>query len=367
MHGQFNIPEKDLVRVDEDALREVVVALFEKMGVPHDDCVVAADVLITADLRGVGSHGVSNELKQYMIGYRNGQLKADPRWRILRQSPSTASIDCDAGLGIIIAPKAMEIAIQKAGEVGMGMVTMCNGRHLGMAAYHAMMALEHDMIGMCMSVPPPSMPPTFGAEKRVGTNPIAVAAPAEKEAPFVYDAATTLVPFNKLVLARRLGKNLPAGWVADAEGNPVMEETPPPNPEDENKQGWNMFLLPLGSTPELGSHKGYGLSCIVEIMSGVLTGGGYGFKLGRPNFNHCVAAVKIDAFMEIEEFKRTMDEWLELLRTTRPAKGYDRVYYPGLMEAEHEAECRNRGVPLHHEVVDFIRSECKELAVPCAF
>ncbi len=364
MLERYKLGEQDKIRVAEGALRETIILMFEKMGVPRDDCRLAADVLVSADLRGVESHGVSNMLRMYIQGYQERQIKIDPEWRIVRESPSTASIDCDTGLGIIIAPKAMEIAIEKARNVGVGMVTMSNGRHLGMASYHAMLALKHDMIGVCMTSTPPSMFPTFGAEVRLGTNPIALAAPADKEAPFVFDAATTVVAANKLGLARRLGINLPSGWVADSEGTPIMEEVAPPIPGSEGPQS---HLLPLGSTREMGSHKGYGLACIVEILSSVLTGGGFGAKFGRPNFNHYVAAFHIEAFMDTEEFKQTMDEFLQTLKSTKPAPGHERVLYPGLPEAECEIEYAVKGIPLHPEVVEWIRNTCNDLSIECGF
>ncbi|MEK7353604.1 MAG: Ldh family oxidoreductase [Chloroflexota bacterium] len=361
MLNRFKLKEKDLVRVPEGQLRDTVVCIFEKMGVPKDDCRLAADVLVSADLRGVESHGVSNMLRSYVRGYREKTTNPTPHWSILRETPSTTSIDCDAGLGIIIAPKAMEIAIEKAKKVGMGMVTMRNGRHMGMASYHAMLALKHDMIGLCMTSTPPEMLPTFGAEPRLGTNPIALAAPTDKEAPFVYDAATTVVAGNKLGLARRLGVKLPPGWIGDANGTPIMEDVDPPAPGYEVRS--KSSLLPLGSTRELGSHKGYGLAMVVDILSGVLTGGGYGALPGRVGFNHCVAAYNIEAFMDTVEFKRTMDEWLIMLKSTKPAPGYDRVLYPGLPEAEAEVANRAKGIPLHPEVVAWFRTICGELSI----
>lgn len=361
MLDRFKLNEKNLVRVSEDKLRETVVGIFEKMGIPKDDCCLAADVLMSADLRGVESHGVSNMLRSYIKGYQQKQINPDPRWHIVRESPSSASIDCDTGLGIIIAPKAMKIAIEKAKKVGVGMVTMKNGRHLGMASYHAMLALKHDMIGLCMTSTPPRMLPTFGAEPRLGTNPIALAAPADTEAPFVYDAATTVVASNKVSLARRLGVKLPPGWVGDADGTPVMEDMDPPAPGYEGRP--HSFLLPLGSTWELSSHKGYGLASVVEILSGILTGGGYGVSPTQIGFNHCVAAYTIESFMDTTEFKRTMDEWLKFLKSTKPAPGHDRVLYPGLLEAETEKTNRAQGIPLHTEVLSWFQSICKELSI----
>ena len=362
MLERFKVKGDDAVYVQEAPLRETVTQVFEKMGVPEEDCKLATDVLVLADMRGVETHGVSNMLRAYVQGYNGGTLNPRPNWRIVRETPATATIDSDEGLGIIVVPKAMEIAIQKAKDVGLGMVTINNARHLGMASYHALMAVEHDQIGMCMTSCPPSVLPTFGAEPRMGTNPIALAAPADKEPPFVFDAATSTVAGNKLGLARRLGNKLAGGWVSDANGTPIMEETEPPQPAYEGPP--TSFLLPLGSDRELGSHKGYGFACIVDILGGILSGGGYGANPGRPNFGHMVAAYSIDAFMDVAEFKRTMDEFLTMLRTTKPAPGHERVFFPGLPEAESVEDRKVNGIPLHHEVIDWFRDICGELSIP---
>ena len=275
-------------------------------------------------------------LRSYVSGYTSGQINPNPNMQIVRETPSTASIDSDRGLGIITTPKAMDIAIRKAAEVGVGMVTIGNARHLGMASYHAMMALEHDMIGVCMTSCPPSVVPTFGAEPRLGTNPIAIAVPSRNEAPFVFDAATSTVAGNKVGIARRLGVKLEPGWLADAEGNPIMEEADAPD---------NYTLLTLGSTRELGSHKGYGLSCMVDILAGVLTGFGYGAVPGRPNFGHYVAAYNVAGFDDPDHFKDQMDEWLQMMKSTRPAPGEERVMVAGQPEAEMEEIRRVEGIP----------------------
>ena len=205
MLPKFRVSLDEATMVPGDDLKSTVAAVFEKMGVPPDDARLGADVLVLADLRGVDSHGVSNMLRSYVSGYTSGQINPNPDLRIVRETPSTASIDSDRGLGIITTPKAMDIAIRKASEVGVGMVTIGNARHLGMASYHAMMALEHDMIGVCMTSCPPSVVPTFGAEPRLGTNPIAIAVPSRNEAPFVFDAATSTVAGNKVGIAPALG------------------------------------------------------------------------------------------------------------------------------------------------------------------
>ena len=357
MLEQFRVKLDEAVFVQGDDLKATVAGVFEKMGVEPEDAQLGADVLVLADLRGVDSHGVSNMLKSYIAGYQNGQINPQPNWKIVRETPSTANIDSDRGLGIMVTPKAMDIAIQKAKSVGVGMVTMGNARHLGMASYHSLMAVEHDMIGVCMTSCPPLVVPTFGAEPRLGTNPIAVAVPARNEPPFVFDAATSTVAGNKVYLARRLGIKMAPGWMADQEGNPVMEEVDPPPGE--------YAVLPLGSTRELGSHKGYGLACVVDILAGVLTGVGYGAVPGRPNFGHYVAAYSIEAFTDTESFKDMMDEWLLMMKGTKPAPGHDRVMVAGQPEAEVEAVRRAEGIPLHPEVVDWLQDTCAELSVAC--
>ena len=362
MLEHFKVPEDLAVRVREEPLRETVAAVFRKMGVSAEDSALATDVLVKADMRGVETHGVSNMLRAYVSGYGGGELNNDPNWRITRETPATANIDSDRGLGIIVTPKAMEIAIEKAKNVGVGMVTIHNSRHLGMASYHAMMALEHDQIGFCVTSCPPGVLPTFGAEPRLGTNPIALAAPAGEEPPFVFDAATSTVAGNKLGLARRLGNTLLPGWVGDSEGVPIMDEVAPPVPGYEGRA--SSYLLPVGGTRESGSHKGYGLACIVDILGGILSGGGFGMVPGRPNFGHMVAAYNVEAFMDTAQFKRTMDDFLRMLRETPPAPGHARVLFPGLPEAEEETFRAEHGIPFHPEVIEWFQDITSELDIP---
>lgn len=359
MLERFKVPEEIAVRVMEPELRQTVEELFKKYGLPDDDAVLAADVVVSADLRGVESHGVANLMPGYRQAFAKGEINPTPKWRVERETAATAAIDCDGGHGIVIAPKAMELAIDKARETGVGVVTMRDGRHLAMAAYHAMLALPYDMIGVCMTSTPPTVYPTWGAEPRVGTNPIAIAAPSEKEAPFVFDAATSAVAAGKQSIARRLGIDLLAGWVVDQEGSPDMRDHVPV-PE---RVGDNFRLLPLGSTRELGSHKGYGLSGMVDVLAGIMSGGGPGLFPGRPDMNHYVAAYSVGAFVDVAEFKQTMDRWLKALRTTKPAPGHERVLYPGLSEAEETAKRRVDGIPLHPETVAWFQETCAELGV----
>ena len=355
MLERFKVSEEEAIRVTEENLRPTVEQIFGKMGVPTEDAKLAADVLIRSDLRGVDTHGVSNMLRSYVASYSSGAYNPRPNYRITRETPTTANIDCDNGLGIIIGPKAMDIAIQKAKEVGMGMVVMHNGKHAGMISYHAMMALEHDMIGMSMTSTRPSVLPTFGSEARLGTNPIALAAPAKSEPPFVFDAATSAVASNKFQLVRRLGNLMEPGTFAAPDGTPIMEEAPVP----ERPQG-----LPLGSTRDLGSHKGYSLGAVVDIMCAVLSGGGFGMLSGiQGNYSHMVAAYRIDAFSDVDQFKELMDQFLRSLRETPPAPGHDRVLYAGLPEHETELDRRMNGIPLHPEVLEWFKGICGELSI----
>ena len=360
MLERFHVPEDSAIRVDHEALRTMITSLLNKVGVPQGDAKLASDVLVTADLRGVDSHGVSNMLRSYIRGYNDGTINPTPKWSIVRERPATATIDCDGGLGVVVGPKAMDIAIQKAKDVGVGMVTMKNGGHMGMISYYAMQALEHDMIGLSMTAAGPGVLPTFGREPRVGTNPIALAAPGGKSHPFVLDIATSIVAANKLGLARRIGSLIPGGYVSDMEGTPIMDEGPLPD---------QYRVLPVGSTRESGSHKGYGLACVVEILCGILSGGGYAFMPERlantyGHYHHMVAAYSIDAFTDVDYFKELMDDWMQGLRDTPTAPGHERVIVPGDPEHETTIDRSENGIPLHPEVIDWFKDISKEMEVP---
>ncbi len=357
MLEQFKITADDAVTVDPTALAQTTQGFFERVGIPAPDARVAADVLVRADLRGVDTHGVSNMLRVYLSDLKSGVINPTPKVSVVRETPAIANLHSDNGLGVVVTPKAMNMAIEKAKDVGVGMVTVGHGRHLGMASYHAMMALEHDMIGLCVTTAGPRMAPTFGAVPRLGTNPIAIAAPAGTEPPFVLDIATTAVAGNKITIAQRLGTKILGGWAADERGVPIMEAMDPPEHDVP-------ALLPLGSVREMGSHKGYGLACVVDILSGILSGGGYGMFPGRPYNHHMVSAYRVDAFTDLDGFKAMMDEFLQTLKETPPSPGHDGVVVPGHPEWDTEQERRANGIPLHAEVVQWFRDTCRELDVP---
>jgi LDH2 family malate/lactate/ureidoglycolate dehydrogenase len=359
MLERFHVSEDEAIRVPEPKVRATTEAIFKKMGLTDEDAWLSADVLMHADLLGVDTHGVSNMLRHYVDGYNNGSLNPRPNLKIVRESTVTATWDADRGNGLHTAPKAMEDAIQRAEKHGAGVTVMKNSGHFGAAGYHAMMALKHDMIGVCMTGGGGfAMLPTFGAEPRFGTNPIAWAAPARNEAPFLFDVATTQVAANKIRILQRMNRAIYPGWLSRPDGTPIMEEELVPE-VDIRGEGRQWYMLPFGGTRENGSHKGYGFACVVDIMCCTLSGVGPGFISQQSG--HYFAAYKIDAFTDVNKFKDDMDAFLGGLAATPPAPGHDRVFYPGLPEAEEKADRLKRGIPFHPEVIDWFKSICAEL------
>lgn len=354
MIERLKIPEDQVTRVQAPAMRATVEDLFVASGMSADDARQATDVLVWSDLRGIDSHGVSNMMVFYLRGLKDGSINPAPEWSITRETPGTALIDCDRGLGLVVGPAAMKLAIEKARVNGIGSVVAGNGRHFGAAGYHAFMAAEEGMIGMAMTVGGLSVAPTFGSKAMVGLNPLAFAAPAGREAPFVFDASMSSVAGNKIRLARRMGAEVAAGWIATMDGTPVMEDQPVPD---------QFLMLPLGATREIGSHKGYSLAMMVDILCGVLAGVGPGFQAGS-NVSHHFLAYDIAAFTDPDTFRAQMDDYLRALRETPPAPGHDRVMYAGLGQAEAQEERSELGIPYHHEVVAQFKQWAAEYGVP---
>jgi L-2-hydroxycarboxylate dehydrogenase (NAD+) len=333
-------------------------AVFSKMGCPDEQAATAAKALLSADARGIDSHGVAR-LTGYVRLWEAKRINATPDIKIVHETPSTAVVDGDAGLGLVVAPFAMQVAIEKAKAVGTGWVSVRNTNHFGIAGYHAMMALEHDMIGMAMTNASALVAPTFSVEKMLGTNPIAVAIPAGDQPPFVADFATTTAANGKLELLQRKNADTPLGWVQDKEGHPSTDAN------ILKKQG---ALLPLGSDREHGSHKGYALGSIVDIFSAVLSGASYGpwappfpayvampENMPGKGLGHFFGAMRVDAFRPAEEFKHHMDNWIRRFRSATPAEGYEKVLIPGDPEREMEAVRMKEGIPLVDSVIEELR------------
>ncbi len=359
MLKRFHVSKDEEVRVPEPKIRRITELIFRKQGLSHENARISADVLMYADIRGVDTHGVSNMLRAYVHGYQNKHINPNPNMQVVRDSKAIITLDGDNGLGLHTAPKVMNIVIERAKQYGVAAGNLMNAGHLGAAGYHAMMAVEHDMIGVCFTGGGAHhMLPTFGAEPRFGTNPLAWTAPARTQPPFLFDAATTQVAGNKIRLLQRMERNIAPGWIADDQGVPIMDEQPVPEIDIRGKNR-NWYMLPMGGVRENGSHKGYGIACIVDIMCCTLAGFGPGFISKRSG--HFFMAFDIQAFTDKEKFKDDMDAFLSGLAETKPAPGYDRVLFPGLSEAEEMKDRLENGIPYHPEVIEWFNSISAEL------
>lgn len=340
--------------------------VFTNMGCNHTDASVATTVLLSADIRGIDSHGVAR-LSGYVRLWEAKRINVKPAIQIIHETPSTATVNADAALGLVSAPHAMQIAIDKAKNVGTGWVSVQNSNHFGIAGYHAMMALEHDMIGIAMTNASALVAPTFSIEKMLGTNPIAVAIPAKNEPPFVADFATTTAANGKLEILQRKNASTPLGWVQDKQGN---EST------DAHALKTGGALLPLGSDREHGSHKGYALGSIVDIFSAVLSGASYGpwappfpayismpENMPGKGLGHFFGAMRVDAFRSADEFKNHMDNWIQRFRNAKQASNTQQVLIPGDPERLMETQRMQHGIPLVNSVVEDLKKTGQQFGI----
>lgn len=348
------------------SLKKFTARIFLAMGCSQQHTQTAAKVLIDADLRGIASHGIGR-LMGYVQLWEKQKINTAPTIQITHETPSTAVIEGDKGLGLVVAPHAMEVAIKKATKVGTGWVAVKNSNHYGIASFHAMLALEKDMIGLSMTNASPLVAPTFSTERLLGTNPIAVAIPADKYPPFIADFATTTVANGKLTILQQQGKEIPLGWLQDEKGVPTNDPTI-------LKKGGS--LLPLGSDFLHGSHKGYALGAIVDILSGILSGANYGpwvppfVNFLRPPANtvgegvgHFLGAIRIDAFRPVIDFKKHMDQWIARFRAARVVEGCEQVRIPGDYERETSARRKEKGIPVLASVVQDLNYLAKKFAI----
>ena len=365
------MPDQVAQPVQAEPLKDFCVQAFQKVGVAEQDARITADILVAADLRGVSSHGVAH-LRRYVDGLRAGSIIACPQEKMLAETPATAAMDAGAGLGQPVSYRAMQRAIQKALEVGVGFVTVRNSNHYGIAGYYAMMALPHNCIGISMTNASSKVVPTFGRNAALGTNPIAVAAPAGIEYPFVLDMATSTVSQGKIEIADQLDKPIPSGWAIDKLGRPAEEAH---RTLDELKRNIGGGLLPLGGEGELLSgYKGYGLALWVEIWAALLSGAAYA-TLTYPktpegaalpaNLGHFFGAWRIDSFRPVDEFKAAMDNLQKLLRNVAKVEGHDRIYIPGEKEFQAAERYSQEGIPLNRRVAADLGVLAQELGVEC--
>ncbi|WP_439182406.1 Ldh family oxidoreductase [Carboxylicivirga taeanensis] len=353
------------MRYTAKQLKSFIKATFLASGASAEHAALASEALVAADLRGVDSHGVAR-LSGYIRLWQQQRLNMQPDIQITHETPSTAVVDGDLGAGLVVAQKAMNIAINKARNAGTGWVAVKNSNHFGIAGYHAMQALQHDMIGICMTNASPLVAPTFSKDRLLGTNPIAVAIPASQQPPFVMDMATTPAANGKLEVCERQNTPIPAGWAQTKEGQATTSN-------QALKNGGAM--LPLGSDRQRGSHKGYCLGAWVDIFSAVLSGANYGpwvppFVAFLPplpqqvgeGIGHFVGAMRIDAFRPAEDFKAHMDNWIKTFRNAHSVNG-EKVQIPGDQERTIEAERLQLGIPIHPQVLQDLKALSKELGI----
>jgi len=359
MKEKGNLVESTFVRVDHRALTDFVVEVLQRFGVPKEDAVITSQNLVKADLRGIESHGVGR-LKRYTDGLKNGAVRAHPNIRVVRESPVTALLDGDSGLGQVVSHKGMNLAIEKAEKNSVGLVGVRNSNHFGIAGFYGLMALEHDLIGLVMTNTRPLVAPTFSRQKRIGTNPICVAVPTSGKG-FVFDMATSVAPIGKLEVAKRLHEKVPLNWGIDPKGDVT----------DEPDSIYKGALLPLGGLGEiLGGHKGYGLAVVVEILSAMLTGSNWGMTVGETqgpgpaNVGHFFGAIDPAAFMPLSEFKSRMEQLIKSLKSAEKVAGADEIYVAGEKSAYTEEVREKIGVALDHETIKMLRALSTETGVP---
>ncbi|GAC1651883.1 MAG: Ldh family oxidoreductase [Vulcanimicrobiaceae bacterium] len=345
----------------EPELRTFVHTVLEKVGVDSSSAQTVSDVLVTADLRGIESHGVARLDSYYVSRIRSNKLNAKPDYHIVRETDTSVLYDADNGLGHPVGKLTMEKVIEKAHKHGAAFGAVRNSNHYGIAGYYAMLALPHDMIGMASTNSVRYGAPTFGKDIMLGTNPLAYAIPTQDEPAFVLDFATTTVPRGKLEVYQRKEKELNAGWAIDAQGNPTLSAA----------EALKGALLPLGGFGvDNGGHKGYGLGLLVDILCGVLSGGTFGNQLPLPSsgpqpgaISHWFGAFRVDGFRDAEGFRRDMDRELRDFKASARTPGQERIYVAGEIEHEKTLYNREHGVPVHHKVWDGLQKLGSELGI----
>jgi len=338
--------------VSVDVIEDLMMDVFQRLGVPEEEARICADVLIASDLRGIESHGVGR-LKYYYDRIQAGVQFTRTEIEIVKETETTALVDGHHGMGHVIAYRSMRMAMDKAKQYGLGAVTVRNGTHFGIAGYYPLMAAQEGMMGFTVTNARPAVAPTFSTEPMLGTNPIAFAAPSDVGYPFCFDGATPIAQRGKIEVAARAEKSVPEGWVIDAGGNPMTD----PDKILEDMGQATAALLPLGGAgEELAGYKGYGLGAMVEILSASLCGGVFmkdllGFAPDgsrRPYMlGHFFLAIDIEHFVPLDVSRRITGQIIRALQDARKAPGQARIYVAGEKEQEKEKLIRERGVPVN--------------------
>jgi len=354
--------DTDHIIVSAQDLRAYVVRFMRRFDVPAEDADIVADVLVTADLRGIESHGVIRLQSYYGARLQQGLINPQARLTLMSETPVTLALDGGNSLGQPVAYQAMTRCIEKAREAGAAFVTVRNSNHYGIAGYYAMMALPHQMIGLSLTNSQPLVVPTYGRQAMVGTNPIAIAIPAKHEWPFVLDMATSVVPIGKVTVHQKQGRPIPLGWAVNGDGVPTTDPS--------EVVGGRGAVMPLGGTAEHRGYKGYGLGVMVDILCGILSGGAFGMHVGHPehggaaDIGHFFAAIRVDAFRDVDAFTADMDTMIRELKDSPKARGEDRIYIAGEKEYELARHRQEHGIPLHVTTVAMLEKVGDEVGVP---
>jgi LDH2 family malate/lactate/ureidoglycolate dehydrogenase len=350
------MPE-DVAWVKIETLRSFMFDVFKKVGVPEGDAETCADVLIAADRQGIDSHGVSRLKPVYIDRIRAKQQSPITDFEVIREGPTTAVVDGHKGMGMVVGKRSMELAISKAKKLGMGMVAARNSTHFGIAGYYAQMAVDEGLIGVVGTNARPSIPPTFGTENMLGTNPLTFGMPSDEAFPFMLDCATSIIQRGKVEVYARIGKKVPEGLVIDANGDYMTD----PDEILLDLTKGKAALLPIGGLEETGGYKGYGYATVVEILSASLQGGAYLKALTGTNLGHFFIAIDVNAFTDLDAFKKTTGDILRGLRASRKMPGHDKIYTAGEKEYLTWQERKKTGIPLNKS----LQKELTQLEEEC--
>ena len=338
--------EEQFRRVDPAKLERLVTGIYAGLGVPAGDAALLGKALVDADLRGVHSHGC-RYVSTYTRGIRSGHTNVHPELQTIQDDGPTCLLDGDGGLGHVLAARAMQVAIDKAKEHGVGIVSLRHSSHIGALAYYTQMAADAGCLGYVTTNAGIVMIPPGGREKVVGLNPLSWAAPTRRPWTFNLDMATSVVAGSKLNMAAERGEKIPLGWAVDPDGNPT----------DDPRLGMQGGLLPLGGP------KGYGLSVMLDVMAGVLSGGRFGKGLGSKGSAQLFQAIDIEHFMPLDEFKDRMEQLIEQIKSSALAPGSKGIFFPGELEYGLKKERLANGLPLDAFVRGELKKESEELGL----
>lgn len=342
--------------VEWDWITKFVTDVFMAYGIPAEDAEICTDILLASDRKGIESHGVNRFKPIYLDRIKDGIQHPETNFEVVRETPTTAVVDGNDGMGQVIGYKAMQMAIDKAKEFGIGMVAVRNSTHYGIAGYYTDMAAEAGCIGMTGTNARPSIAPTFGVENMLGTNPLTLGFPTDEPFPFSLDCATSISQRGKIEYYARVGQDTPEGMVIGRDGKAMTDS---PEILEALVKG-EAALAPLGGIgEELGGYKGYGYATFVEVLSAALQQGNFLHMLSgigddgekqKFHLGHFFIAIDTEAFVGLDSFKKTAGDILRALRNSQVAPGEERIYTAGEKEYLVWQERKETGLPLNEAV-----------------